>query len=510
MALKIFMKKIISNTIFGIFGLGLFFANANSVFAAAPVVNTNSATNITDTSATLNGYFNGNGLPTDTAFQYGTVASGGSIKISPRASQVSSFGEYSYTITGLLPNTTYYFRGVAQNASGITIASNIIKFKTLAPTPLPVVSTNSASLVTTTSATLNGYFNGNGTATSTYFEYGTLSNSLILRTSSVSQSSPFGSFSDSIGSLAPNTTYYFRAVAVNSAGVVKASNILSFLTTQTIPNPVCSIDSFSASDTDVSRGASVTLSWSTTNCTTTSISGVGIVTPASSGSYTIVVNADTTFTLTASNPFGTVTRDVFVNTRSSSSGGGGSSSGGTTAQAYTYQPTNITSNGAIVSGYVQTNGQSVTAWIEFTCGSGIRYESYSSSGTINLSHSFSGLLMSNTTYCYRVGYTTNSGYSFYGNSVSFTTLPAGSSYSNGGGGTTTRTTTVIKPTGETVSTDPWGEFPSSFDSNNNFLGASAFGAGSFLPDTFIGWLLLVIFVMAIVLIARALMTPKHQ
>lgn len=59
--------------------------------------------------------------------------------------------------------------------------------------------------------------------------------------------------------------------------------------------------SLSASPTNITSGNSSTLTWSTTNATSASISGVGNVSPVSSGSISVSPTSTTTYTLTASN-----------------------------------------------------------------------------------------------------------------------------------------------------------------------------------------------------------------
>ena len=74
----------------------------------------------------------------------------------------------------------------------------------------------------------------------------------------------------------------------------------SITVTWTVPTPDPVIDSFSASSTLITVGQSTTLSWSTTNATSTSIDqGVGSVTPVASGSKSVTPTATTTYTLTA-------------------------------------------------------------------------------------------------------------------------------------------------------------------------------------------------------------------
>jgi len=80
---------------------------------------------------------------------------------------------------------------------------------------LPAVTTNAATDVTTNSATLNGDLTSMGTASSVdvYFEYG-LTISYGSQTTSQSVGST-GTFSAPISSLTPETTYHFRAKAVD-------------------------------------------------------------------------------------------------------------------------------------------------------------------------------------------------------------------------------------------------------------------------------------------------------
>jgi YVTN family beta-propeller protein len=99
--------------------------------------------------------------------------------------------------------------------------------------PLAFVTTTTASSVAMTTATLNGTVNPNGIATNGWFEWGT-DPTLTTNSSTAVQAKGSGNTSQpltqAISSLAAGTTFYFRAVASNAAGIVKGS-ILSFTTT---------------------------------------------------------------------------------------------------------------------------------------------------------------------------------------------------------------------------------------------------------------------------------------
>lgn len=96
---------------------------------------------------------------------------------------------------------------------------------------VPIVTTNNASNITSTEATLKGSFYPNGLETTYYFEYGTSYNSLNKTTTKRTLINTTGNeyINDNITNLQPSTTYYFRAVAYNEAGVGKG-DILSFVT----------------------------------------------------------------------------------------------------------------------------------------------------------------------------------------------------------------------------------------------------------------------------------------
>ena len=121
---------------------------------------------------------------------------------------------------------------VASNSGGTT-AGKILNFTTLAPavTP-PAVTTNAATSITTTGATLAASVNPEGSATTYDFDYGTNS-SLSPGTTTTSQSAGSGTIAQSesvaISGLSPGTTYYFKVEATSTGGTA-AGSIQSFTT----------------------------------------------------------------------------------------------------------------------------------------------------------------------------------------------------------------------------------------------------------------------------------------
>jgi pimeloyl-ACP methyl ester carboxylesterase len=196
-----------------------------------PTVQTLAATLVSLNSATLNGTVNPNGAITSFYFDYGTTTGYGSRTSVGNTSISESIGA---AISGLSQNTLYHFRFVASNSGGTTLGSDAT-FTTRGQ-PVPTVQTLPASLVTTTSATLNGSINPNGANTTAYFQYGTTASY-----GSVTVLGNFGTNSQTIGTsvtgLAAGITYHFRIVASNSGGTNMGSDA-TFTTTFLPTGPV--------------------------------------------------------------------------------------------------------------------------------------------------------------------------------------------------------------------------------------------------------------------------------
>ena len=150
----------------------------------------------------------------------------------------------------------------------------------------PIVTTGSAGSVTTTSATLNGTVNPNGSATTYQFEYGTTPGyGSFAPASPVSIGSGSSAQAESVSltGLAPSTTYDFRLVATNANGTTDGSNeTFTTLAGPTppsgpIPPPPPSGSVSSASGTSDSPSGTAT---ATNDGTTASGSGVGALTVA--------------------------------------------------------------------------------------------------------------------------------------------------------------------------------------------------------------------------------------
>jgi hypothetical protein len=199
-----------------------FQVSATGPISGTPYVTTNGATNIMTNSATLNGYINSNGVSSNVWFEWGTTSShfGNSTSQISYGTQSTNF---SSTLSGLSPNTTYYYRAVAQNPQGSIVYGNQVSFTTLGssfPGGLaPVVSTLLATEMTGNTAKLNGLvFASQDQSSNAWFEWGTTTG-LGYKTQTVNIGSlPSYKHSDVISGLLNGQTYYYRAVAENVNG----------------------------------------------------------------------------------------------------------------------------------------------------------------------------------------------------------------------------------------------------------------------------------------------------
>ena len=167
-------------------------------------------------SATLNGSLDPHGLPTTVFFQYDTTTSYGLTTVIQNRTG-NTYGNISANISGLMANTTYHFRIVATNSAGTRMGGDRI-FTTLTATGPPVVTTDSATNITVTSATLNGSLNPHGVTTMVNFQWGTTTSYGRSTPMQTQTGNTYRNMSANISGLTTRTTYHFRIVATNSAG----------------------------------------------------------------------------------------------------------------------------------------------------------------------------------------------------------------------------------------------------------------------------------------------------
>jgi len=225
------MDKIIKLGGIIVAGTILFGSMPFALYAYNTSVTTNNATYITPTSVTLNGFVSGGNFTpnasTNAWFEYGTdISLGSSTFMNASSFYYGQSGNYSANIFGLTPNTTYYFRAIAQNTQS-RVYGNISSFTTKLSGAGNVDSdANSALLAATTEP-------------ATFVEGRSVHlNSLVRNNSNKTTVVQTGAFvaikhADLLTGLSPSTTYYFRAVIENSFGKSTGS-ILNFVTSAEI------------------------------------------------------------------------------------------------------------------------------------------------------------------------------------------------------------------------------------------------------------------------------------
>jgi hypothetical protein len=189
---------------------------------AVKALATDPATDIGTAQATLNGTLDPDGMPTTFYFEYGkTTAYGQTAPVAPgEAVGDDSPGvrQVSFVLKSLEPGTTYHYRLVAVNETGVSIAGNQ-SFKTKHGPTIEGVTTSG---VNATGAELKARINPHGFQTEWYFEYGL--------TTAYGQTAPVPN-----GILGPETsgqpvtvtltglqesTYHFRLIAKSAWGTM--------------------------------------------------------------------------------------------------------------------------------------------------------------------------------------------------------------------------------------------------------------------------------------------------
>ena len=196
--------------------------------ATVPSVTIEPATDVTGSKATLSGTVNGSGTPvTSCFFEYGieqVVPCKGSIPDDSKPHRVEA------EISELNASTEYQFRLVATNDNGRE-ESGYEEFTTLA-----TVTTEAATAITTTSATLNGIVRPEGKEyTACFFEYGLASSATFDAHSACIPGEIGPNFSPQpvearVGNLQVGQTYRFRPVVIDSKGNRVEGEELTFTT----------------------------------------------------------------------------------------------------------------------------------------------------------------------------------------------------------------------------------------------------------------------------------------
>lgn len=225
--------QIISNFVFRV---------GTNGFVPATVTNL-PATAVQPTTATVNGQVVANGGIDPTVTLYYGPTDGGAIAGNWANSMSLGIqsGTFSQPLTGLSPQTKYYYAFSASNIGGTSWAAPSQSFTTTTVS-LPQVTVGAATGIGATKATLNGQVTSTGGATTYVTLYygltdgganpGNWDNNLPLGAQS-------GPFAQTISGLSSNTVYYFTAEATNLLGAAWATPSQMFTTAAT--NPVSTL-----------------------------------------------------------------------------------------------------------------------------------------------------------------------------------------------------------------------------------------------------------------------------
>jgi hypothetical protein len=211
----------------------LFASNANGTnsggdgtFTTAPAIEgvaTAPASAVKNDSAELNGSFVGDGNDTHYYFEWGrTNAYGHTAPASP-ADAGSSPGQQDVppiAISGLISDTTYHFRLVADDADGV-VRGQDETFTTA--TAVANLTAEPVTGLTNVSAELRGSFDRDPHETNYYFEWGPTEDYGNTVPAPPGNSVPAGNGrydipAETISGLQPGATYHYRLVAENSTG----------------------------------------------------------------------------------------------------------------------------------------------------------------------------------------------------------------------------------------------------------------------------------------------------
>lgn len=206
--------------------------------------------------------FEGQSTRTAVSLVWGTPdqASAGSVawgtspsNLNHLANEGASGTSHGVVISGLSPDTDYYFQAVATDANS-TKRSNVI----LVHTQVDWSISNFAG--TSTQTSVNVAWSTLGFATSGRVVWGTSDTNL---NGTATDANVGVSHNLTISGLTPDTVYYFRADSVDNDGMGKSSDVVA-IRTQAVPLPTWTIGNFAGSSTI----DSVTLTWATSQYAT--------------------------------------------------------------------------------------------------------------------------------------------------------------------------------------------------------------------------------------------------
>jgi hypothetical protein len=192
----------------------------STLFSSEPSLTTNPITAITNNSAITGGTYItiGNTSILERGAVISTTNPVPTINDTKVLTTPLNNSNYTTSLTGLLPNTTYYVRAFARNVVG-TAYGNVLQFTTLGDgqisiTMVPFASTSISFSQVTALGTINS--NGGQAITERGFYISSLPEAQVTGSKRISTGTALGNYSLVITNLTPNSLYYIKAYAINS------------------------------------------------------------------------------------------------------------------------------------------------------------------------------------------------------------------------------------------------------------------------------------------------------
>jgi hypothetical protein len=201
---------------------------------------TEPATEIAETTATLNASLVGDGTPTDYLFEWGRTTDYGNVSATPPGEPIGSpagpgRSPLSLALGSLEPFATYHFRVVSTSENGTSYGEDQ-EFTT--PPGVPTIRSEHVTEVHSDRAVLHGEVRPNGAPTNYHFEYvadesfqqNGFKDAVSTDLSDVGRSKRFQPAEVSLDGLDPGTHYHYRVVGTNSAGTAVSGMERTFQT----------------------------------------------------------------------------------------------------------------------------------------------------------------------------------------------------------------------------------------------------------------------------------------
>lgn len=274
-----------------------------------PYVSTLGADNITTSSATLNGRVNTYGLNGSYYFRYYSGSSCASYLGNTSTQSLTGSSQIQYvtsSLNGLSAGQSYCSEIVAV-INGFDISGGKVSFKTSSNTVNPP-----ASCTITSISADNGSISSGSSTT------------IRWATNNCTSASLRGSAVSVNGTQSTGALYSTTSFTLNAYNSTTSDSETITVTVNGGSTNSCVINSFYANNNSVNYGGSTTLYWSTSNCTSASISNIGSVNVDGSNSTGTLYNT-TTYTL---NAWGNSTNDSKTITVTVNNNGCGNNCGG--------------------------------------------------------------------------------------------------------------------------------------------------------------------------------------